>query len=157
MHLTEYLRKDSSFKVFKMSIRGVTQLTKLTVRYCRHSGSSVGVREHLQDKLIDWCNQHPMVNVSAEVKSGRHPVLVAKYLNGKERVVGVKNLSAAEVDKHMTLLRNSIGLKTTGRGLKNRLNRPVISSRPSIQGVWTDDVAVELMNSKFEVTHVDKD
>ena len=140
-----------------MSIRGVTQLTNLTVRYCRHSGSSVGVREHLQDKLISWCNEHPMVNVSAEVKSGRHPVLIAKYLNGNERVVGVKNLSSEEIDKHMTLLRNSIGLKTTGRGLKNRLNRPVISSRPSIQGVWTDDVAVELMNSKFEVTHIDKD
>ena len=140
-----------------MSIRGVTQLSKLTVRYCRHSGSSVGVREHLQNRLIDWCNEHPTVNVASEVKSGGHPVLIAKYLNGNERVVGVKNLSATEIKKHMTLLRNSIGLKTTGRGLQNRLNRPVISRRPSIQGAWTDDVAAQLMNNQFEVTHVDKE
>jgi|EP00505_MAST-04D_sp_SCG-Rhode-Island_P004804 hypothetical protein len=137
-----------------MSLRGVTQLSKLTLRYCRIGGSSAGMREHMRESLIEWCTAHPTVAVTTELKTGRHPALIASYLNGTEKVVGVKNLSPIEIEKHMTLLRSSIGRKTTGKN-SDRLNSPVVSTKPSIQGVWTDDVGAILMATKFDVEHVD--
>jgi hypothetical protein len=71
-----------------MATNGVLQLTKLTVRYCKHSGSSAGVREWVNGtaKVVEdgssangyplWATikafamQNPEVQIDAELRNG---------------------------------------------------------------------------------------
>ena len=81
-----------------MSRRGVWQLTKLTVNYCAHSGSSRGVRcvalrraafatpaltrlcsEFISSDLELFRSSNPQMAVEAALRPGRHPHALAEY------------------------------------------------------------------------------
>ena len=137
----------------RMSVRGVRQIKRLVFRYCQSDGSSEGMRQLLSTgRLVEWCRENPEVTVETKIKSGRHPVLMASYLNSNERAVGVKNLSPKKIEGHMDILANSAGKKTSGKN-SYRLSTPVQSEHPSIQGEWTDDVQEKIKGLEFSVKH----
>ena len=136
-----------------MSVRGVRQIQKLVFRYCQRDGSSEGMRQMLSTgRLVEWCKQNPEITVETNVRRGRHPTLIASYLNKNERVVGVKNLSPQKIEGHMDILANSAGKKTTGK-YSYRLSKPVLSDFPSIQGEWTDDIQEHIKTIEFKAKH----
>ena len=142
-----------SFSRPRMSVRGVRQIKRLVFRYCQNDGSSEGMRQLLSTgRLVEWCRENPEVTVETKIKSGRHPVLMASYLNSNERAVGVKNLSPKKIEGHMDILANSAGKKTSGKN-SYRLSTPVQSEHPSIQGEWTDDVQEKIKGLEFSVKH----
>mmetsp|Transcript_11740 Transcript_11740/g.27979 ORF Transcript_11740/g.27979 Transcript_11740/m.27979 type:complete len:129 (+) Transcript_11740:134-520(+) len=113
-----------------MCTRGVWQLQELTLRYCRASGSSAGVREFLREGLVEFARANPQLKVRTVVKPNRHPIAVGDYLNGNTKVVDLKNRGVDDVGLVAQRLRDDAGRKV------QRHHVPVVSEVPSVQGVW---------------------
>jgi large subunit ribosomal protein L43 len=129
-----------------MSVRGTWQLRELVLQYCSHSGSSKGARHVIREHLVPWCEQNPQVQVAAALRSGRHPVLRAQYVNGRDTVIDVKNLLPKEIESHMWDLRN-----TTGKKIK-AAKFDVISQKNSLQGPWTSELSKILQDQgRFKI------
>ena len=65
-----------------MSIRGVFQLQKLTLRYCDIQSGSRGVRDFLRDGAAAFAATNPHLEIQVGVRRGRHPVAIGEYRNG---------------------------------------------------------------------------
>eukprot|EP00897_Mesotaenium_endlicherianum_P008808 jgi/Mesen1/7956/ME000422S07113 len=113
-----------------MSSYGVWQLRKLVINLCDFSGSSRGAREFVDKVLPALQSSNPQLEISTQIRRGRHPHLHGFYANKNERVVDVKNKSAEEVMEQASRLRAS-----TGRKVKKLPTRHV-TARPSVQGTW---------------------
>lgn len=115
-----------------MATRGVYQLTKLKIFYCEHGGSSRFIREFLSSgKILTWAEAHPSVQVDVLVRNGHHPYVKGDYLTGPSKQISVKNEEIPIITKAMKMLFNS-----SGRKIK-KLDIPVITATPTIQGTWT--------------------
>eukprot|EP00605_Chrysophyceae_sp_TOSAG23-4_P001247 GSChrysophyteH1.ASY1.ANO1.1358.1 assembled CDS len=125
-----------------MSLRGVKQLRELVVRYSDIDGSSRGIREWIKKDLTGLAAANPETIFRTELKRCKHPFLRGVYINGNEKTIGVKNLEADAIQNYALDLRNQIGRKNSSTGYK----RPILSSRPSIQGEWH-----ERMNMNFDL------
>jgi len=71
-----------------MSRRGVWQLSKLTLNYCEHSGSSRGVREFVAGGLDAFRQANPQLELVAALRPGRHPHAAADYGAFWSRAIG---------------------------------------------------------------------
>lgn len=130
-----------------MSRRGVWQLQRIAFNYCEHSGSSRGAREFLfgntslrnstqQDAsfMDSFMKDNPQIQVSREVRSGRHPWIEAMYKNGRIRSVSVRNDDCEEILRQLINLRGAVGRRTTCGSKSNRqVKQRVVSQQPSIQ------------------------
>ena len=119
-----------------MATRGITQLTRLRIFYSDWGGSSQGVREFIETKLVDWATEHPDTRVEVVKRHRRHPVVEGEYLTsglkiGNRHQICVKNINGLEVKKTCDILANRSGRKIT------KIVKPVITDTPSIQGIWT--------------------
>ncbi|TYZ57615.1 hypothetical protein PybrP1_007397 [[Pythium] brassicae (nom. inval.)] len=118
-----------------MATHGVWQLKQVTIRYCQHSGSSRFVREMLGDqRFLAFVQENPQVNFRTELKGARHPVLIGDYISNAQKVCDVKNQEVDFVMAQLERLRNTSGRKMT------KMKRPVITTRPTIQGIWQPDL-----------------
>ena len=129
-----------------MSLRGVRQLKELVVRYSDIDGSSRGVREWMRTKMVELAENNPSMIIRTEKKRATHPFLRGVYLNGNEKTVCVKNLNDYEVHGYALDLRNQLGRKTSSRGYK----KPVMTTRPSIQGEWHEGVDMASLKVTIE-------
>ena len=115
-----------------MATRGIVQLKTLKLFYCEHGGSSRAVRDFISSgRIVTWATQNPKIQVEVKVRNGEHPFVEGEYISGKPKQIGVKNENTKRIYEVMDMLKNS-----SGRKMK-RLNRPVLTQTPSIQGVWT--------------------
>jgi len=62
------------------------------------------------------------------------PRSVARYICGNEKVIDVKNKSRDEIKEVTDVLRRQSGRK------KKRLDKPVYTQSPSLQGYWRPDI-----------------
>jgi hypothetical protein len=66
--------------------------------------------------------------------------------NNASRPIGVKNLSQADIQEHVSWLRT-----THGRTVQRRVTtKHIVSSRPSIQGPWNPSTASLMQQVRFE-------
>ncbi|GLD94293.1 hypothetical protein PINS_up002904 [Pythium insidiosum] len=127
-----------------MATRGVWQLQKVTIRYCQHGGSSKHVREMFKDpRFLQFVKENPQVTFETEIKGARHPILIGDYITDERKVVDVKNKKIPDVMAMLERLRNTSGRKMTA------MKRPVISKRPTIQGIWQPDLEFP----EFKIEH----
>mmetsp|Transcript_2115 Transcript_2115/g.3350 ORF Transcript_2115/g.3350 Transcript_2115/m.3350 type:complete len:137 (+) Transcript_2115:198-608(+) len=134
-----------------MATRGVFQLSKLSLVYCEHGGSSRVVRDFISSgRIIDWATEHAHLEIELKVRNGKHPYVQGHYLTGPSKQVTVKNEPLSQIYHVMTALKNQ-----SGRKMK-RLNRPVITQTPSIQGVWTPMLTLE-QEEDFDIRIVGKE
>lgn len=112
------------------SVGGVWHLQRLTLRYCQHGGSSLGMRQFIRSELAAFAEANPQLEVSTAVRNSKHPVVVGEYARGDPRVVDVKNTPPENVLKVCESLRNSKGKKVA------KVKYTVYSKAPSIQGEW---------------------
>ena len=138
-----------------MSLRGVRQCKKLLIRYSDLDGSSRGVREWMKSHLVDFAALNPAMSVQTELKRAVHPFVRGYYENGNSKTIGIKNLDSDEINDYVFDLRNQIGRKTSGSG--NGYSKPVLSTTPSVQGEWNEEIdltALELtMEHRFDQPH----
>jgi len=111
--------------------RFVLQCQRITFKFCKTLGSSRGLRDFIQNDLIDFARHNPGLVVYLKPRRHRSPVLVAEYLNGHREWMSVHNFPREEVYKWINNLRTSGG---TG---EMRYKNYMRTDHPSIQGVWT--------------------
>ena len=114
-----------------MSLAGVLQLSSLTIRFCKSTPASQGVRDLLlRDGVAAFARAHPTVELAVAEAPARAPFIAAKYLDGSSKTVGMVGFSAEEVARVMARLRDT----TTAK--RRSFRAPVTTGAPSVQGVW---------------------
>jgi len=104
------------------------QLLRLTLSYCPHSGSSVGLRTLLSTDLLPFASTNPDLEISVSTRPGKHPYVKGEYRTGWDKVIGVKNEVPEVILKKMNLLNDSSGRKNT------KFTEPVVGEVKSHQG-----------------------
>ncbi len=59
--------------------RFVPQLARVTLKFCKESPSSSGVRNFIETDIVEFARHHPHVAVYLKPRRNRSPVLVAEY------------------------------------------------------------------------------
>ncbi|XP_053594172.1 39S ribosomal protein L43, mitochondrial [Microplitis demolitor] len=112
--------------------RYVGQLQRVTLKFCKSHPTSKGMRDFLENHLIDYAKENPGVVVYVKPRRHRTPVIVAEYLNGEKHWVAVKNFEYLHIQKWLELMRTQ-----AQDGSKMRLRKMWHTEFPSIQGPWT--------------------
>ncbi|XP_037951781.1 39S ribosomal protein L43, mitochondrial-like [Teleopsis dalmanni] len=112
--------------------RYVCQLQRITLKFCKNNGSSKGMREFIENHLIDFAKENPGVVVYVKPRRHRTPVLVGEYLNGDREWLSCRNLNKEEISKWVQLFKTQNGSSSS-----LRLRKMWHTDVPSIQGPWT--------------------
>mmetsp|Transcript_4550 Transcript_4550/g.17905 ORF Transcript_4550/g.17905 Transcript_4550/m.17905 type:complete len:83 (-) Transcript_4550:1736-1984(-) len=78
------------------------------------------------------------------MKRNRHPFMRGIYQHDHEKVIDCPNRDVEWIEEKLAYLRDSSGGRMTKRYAK-----PVYSQRPTIQGLWDQDVPYQRL--RFEV------
>lgn len=83
--------------------------------------------------LPPFARANPSVEMTVSPRPSTHPIIRASYINGREKVVCVRNMKPQEILEKATLLRDASGEK-----LKKRRKLGIVSSdNQSVRGVWS--------------------
>ncbi|EGD79260.1 hypothetical protein PTSG_09984 [Salpingoeca rosetta] len=110
--------------------RYVCQLRKVTLSYCRGGVTSQGMRELVDGPLVDFCQQNPHIVFQIQRKPGTQPHVHGEFLSGHSKSVSVKGKSASDILDAVKQLARESGNKP------RKVQNPVITKNPSIQGDW---------------------
>ena len=115
-----------------MVSRGVWSLYKINLRFCKHGGSSKGVRDLLAtQKLDDFLEENQQINLDAYQINGQHPYIQTYYRNGWERSYPLRNLNEDEIIEVLQRARDQIG-----HAAYKHSGKKVVSQVKSVQGMW---------------------
>ncbi|XP_007424993.1 39S ribosomal protein L43, mitochondrial [Python bivittatus] len=110
--------------------RYVCQLQRITVTVSQHLSNSLGAREYIEEKIVDFARQNPGIAVYVNPKNCRIPTLVAEYLNGTVKEEPLTSKTAEEIADIIQKMVNQSGLEII------RIRKPFHTDNPSIQGQW---------------------
>lgn len=110
--------------------RYICQLKRISLIFSKKAQNSRGVREFIEEGIVDFAKKNPGTVVYVSPESCATPKIVAEYLNGsvREEVVGSK--PAQEVAALIQKLSEQSGLDII------RIRKPFHTDSPSIQGQW---------------------
>ncbi|KAK3166998.1 hypothetical protein OEA41_010123 [Lepraria neglecta] len=111
----------------------ILQCKRLDFHYCDHWGSSKGMNTFLRSPLIArFAAAHPQIQIHISPRPNTHPIIRGLYINGREKVICVRNLEKEQILQKAELLRDANGEKV--RRMKG--GRLVGSLNESVRGVW---------------------
>ncbi|XP_059803009.1 39S ribosomal protein L43, mitochondrial [Hypanus sabinus] len=110
--------------------RYICQLKRLSIVFSASAAGSRGVREYIEEGVVDFARQHPGIVVYVTPKKCHVPKLVAEYLNGAVREESLHTKTAPEVAQLMQKMTTQSGLDII------RIRKPFHTDSPSIQGQW---------------------
>ncbi|CAL4124121.1 unnamed protein product, partial [Meganyctiphanes norvegica] len=110
--------------------RYVPQLQRITLKFCKSTGSSQGAREYIEKELIHFARANPGVVVYLKPRRHKQPQIVAEYLHGEKDHRLLKNMKSEEIAGWMSYMNTKSGYPTT------RLRKYQHTDHPSIQGPW---------------------
>lgn len=111
--------------------RYICQMKRVTLRFCKSSGSSRGIRDFIETELIHFSENHPGTAVYLKPRRHKSPSFVAEYLNGEREVVSCHNFTSQQIDKWLHLYNTRSGIPLM------RYLKMWHTDCPSIQGVWS--------------------
>merc|ERR1712192_248915 len=76
--------------------RFIPQLARVTLKFCKGHGDSNGVRQFIQQDVVQWAKKNPSTVVYLKPRRHRSPVLVAEFLNGERHWQSLHNYSCDE-------------------------------------------------------------
>jgi len=109
----------------------IRQCKRMEFRYCDWGGSSEGMRHYLKSRLPTFASQHPSIEFFISKQANAHPIIRGVYLNGREKVICVRNLDQNQIQQKAELLRDSSGKKL------KRVIRKVETDNSSVRGIWS--------------------
>ncbi|XP_013148015.1 PREDICTED: 39S ribosomal protein L43, mitochondrial [Papilio polytes] len=112
--------------------RYVCQLQRIVLKFCKSHGGSRGLREYIEQDLVDFASSNPSVVVYLKPRRHRSPVVVAEYLNGDRVWMSMHNKTHSEITKWIEVLRTQQGDVSS-----TRLRKYQYTDYPSVQGPWT--------------------
>lgn len=59
--------------------RFIGQLQRITLKFCKNNGSSRGMRNFIENNLVDFAKDNPGVVVYVKPRRHKTPVIVAEY------------------------------------------------------------------------------
>ena len=77
--------------------RFIPQLARLTLKFCKNDGSSAGVRQFIQQDVVQFAKQNPNCVLYLKPRRHRSPVMVAEYLNGETHWMSLNNMPLEDV------------------------------------------------------------
>ncbi|RUS22024.1 thioredoxin-like protein [Endogone sp. FLAS-F59071] len=110
----------------------VLQCRKLVFNYCEHGGSSKGMIDYIQSNFLKFAKENPQIEMLVQNRPGHHPIIRGFYLNGRDKVICVRKMSAPDIADKVKLLRDSSGAK-----LKKLTKKSVLSTTESVRGIWS--------------------
>ncbi|XP_029977552.1 large ribosomal subunit protein mL43 [Sphaeramia orbicularis] len=110
--------------------RYVCQLKRISIIFSKKAQSSLGVREFIEEGVVDYAKNNPGTVVYVSPQSSRIPKIVAEYLNGNVREEIITSKTAPQISELLTKLTNQSGLDII------RIRKRVHTDSPSIQGQW---------------------
>ncbi|XP_061492172.1 large ribosomal subunit protein mL43 [Rhineura floridana] len=110
--------------------RYVCQLQRLTLTVSRDAQSSRGVREYIEEKVVDFARQNPEIVFYVTPKKCKVPTLVAEYMNGSIKEERLNSKTADEIAAIVHKLASQSGLEII------HIRKPFHTDNPSIQGQW---------------------
>ncbi|KHN85790.1 39S ribosomal protein L43, mitochondrial [Toxocara canis] len=130
--------------------RYIPQAHRITLRFCKQSESSLGMRNFIENSVRRFAQQNPSIVVYILPIRNSTPTLRAEYGNGRMAHVNATNFSAEQVAQHMNLLRTRSGLPVV------RLESRQTAAVTSVQGMWnpllnidTEQNIADLPQKKF--------
>ncbi|XP_028989552.1 39S ribosomal protein L43, mitochondrial [Betta splendens] len=110
--------------------RYVSQLKRISIIFSKNNQSSLGVREFIEEGVVDYAKKNPGTVVYVSPQSSRVPKIVAEYLNGNVREEIITSKTAPQISELLSKLTNQSGLDII------RIRKPIHTDNPSIQGQW---------------------
>lgn len=110
--------------------RYVCQLKRVSIIFSKNAQSSLGVRDFIEEGVVDYAKKNPGTVVYVSPQTCRIPKIVAEYLNGNVREEIVTSKTAPQISELLTKLTNQSGLEII------RIRKPFHTDSPSIQGQW---------------------
>lgn len=110
--------------------RYVCQLKRVSIIFSKNAQSSLGVREFIEEGVVDYAKKNPSTVVYVSPQSCRIPKIVAEYLNGNVREEILTNRTSPQISELLTKLTSQSGLDII------RIRKPFHTDNPSIQGQW---------------------
>lgn len=111
--------------------RYVSQIARLTFKFCKFGGSSRELRKFVETRLVDVARENPGCAMYVKPRMFKSPVLTAEYLNEEKQYVNLHQMSAKQIEAWMTWF-----LTRSGHCIY-RFNEPLNTANPSVQGQWT--------------------
>jgi large subunit ribosomal protein L43 len=109
----------------------ILQCKSLSFHYCDWAGSSRGMNSFLRHTLPAFATRNPSIEITVAPRPNQHPVIIASYINGRQKSICVRNLTPDGVRAKAELLRDNSGEKN------KRVTRPVTSVNESVRGIWS--------------------
>ncbi|KAK3094390.1 hypothetical protein FSP39_001121 [Pinctada imbricata] len=110
--------------------RYVCQMQRVTLKFCKTWGGSRGMRDFIENHLLDFVRANPGVVVYLKPRRHRNAVIAAQYLNGRSESVDCNNMDKDEICKWMEFQRTRSGEQII------RFRKPWHTDTPSVQGIW---------------------
>ncbi|XP_077482615.1 large ribosomal subunit protein mL43 [Stigmatopora argus] len=110
--------------------RYVCQLKRLSIIFSKTNQSSLGVRDFIEDGVVDYAKKNPGTVVYVSPQSCPKPRIVAEYLNGNVRQEIVASKTSSQISELVAKMTNQSGLDII------RIRKPFHTDSPSIQGLW---------------------
>ncbi|PAV82811.1 hypothetical protein WR25_21983 [Diploscapter pachys] len=111
--------------------RYIPQLHRVTFYFCKQNENSVGMRNFIANRLIQYGSTHPSVVFYVQPIRNRSPQIVAEYGNGNTLKMYPTNKNMQDVERDVNLL-----LQRSGEDIVKLVSCQT-SKCPSIQGQWT--------------------
>lgn len=90
------------------------------------------MRDFLDKSVVHFAEKNPSIAIYINEKKGQHPLIEAKYLNGKTHEVLARNLDQKEIEETLEQLRNQGGKLW----ISDKVRKTWHTDKPSIQGTW---------------------
>ncbi|EPQ61051.1 hypothetical protein GLOTRDRAFT_69211 [Gloeophyllum trabeum ATCC 11539] len=110
----------------------IPQVRKLVFEYSEKWPSSSRTRTYLNNHLEELARTNPHVEVVVQQKNHREPIVRGFYLNGRDKVISLKEFEVTQIQQKVQLLLDSSGAKI--KPLKRRI---IESSTESARGIWS--------------------
>ncbi|CAB1444617.1 unnamed protein product [Pleuronectes platessa] len=91
--------------------RYVPQLKRISIVFSKNAQSSLGVRDFIEEGVVDYAKKNPGTVVYVSPQICRIPKVVAEYLNGNVREELVTSKTAPQISELLTKLANQSGLE----------------------------------------------
>jgi large subunit ribosomal protein L43 len=85
----------------------------------------------IKSLLPKFAAANPQIEFTVSPRPSQHPVIIAHYINGREKAICVRNMEPFEILKKAELLRDASGEKL------RRVTKPVSSINESVRGIWS--------------------
>ncbi|XP_052100603.1 39S ribosomal protein L43, mitochondrial-like [Mytilus californianus] len=110
--------------------RYVCQLQRVKLTFCKTAGTSRGVRDFVENHLLDFTNNNPGVVVYLQPKRRQPAYMYAEYLNGYKEKFCIDNMNKDQICKWIETYRSRSGVPIM------RMRKQWHTDVPSVQGVW---------------------